>query len=596
MLKKLDFTKKLFLYFSLTILIILIFSSLILLHYNNVTLKENIESSSIDSLISLQHYLDEDLTSMDQTLKALHASSDFMSLTSSIPKTSTNYFSQHPSENSIAHSLVDPYLTTGNKYSSLIYISRYYDFFSSSNNTFSTKLLTKNELSQMEYLTDALSTNSYQIYYPPHPNPYTSSGEYVYSVVRPIRDMFQIYGVLEFQKSVKDIDNVISTLSLTNMLQFSILNEDGVPLYKHSDTDTFYDQNEELLNEIRNNDKGLYYLDKETLFCYIHSPLTGWIITIEKDISSSLNNIKHSTHIIIVSYIIAFCVILLFLNVLFRTLTKPLITLKNNLKTLEMNQEIHIPKTGNDEITRLTYTIEETLNKLRDQNIKINIMKKSALQAHLEAMEAQLNPHFLYNTLSVIGAYGMESGNFTISKMCSELSSLLRYSINYSQKDVTLENEINNIKTYLYIMKIRHEDSLEYTWDIDECVKDITVPKLILQPIIENCFKHGFIDSVQPWRIHVQIGKEDNNWFASITNNGNTISQREVDELKFTLQYFKEHIECTSNYDTEQNSTGIGLKNTVLRLYIFYKGKEHFEIYTTPENLTTVKIGGPINV
>lgn len=99
-------------------------------------------------------------------------------------------------------------------------------------------------------------------------------------------------------------------------------------------------------------------------------------------------------------------------------LTKPLRTLRNNLSVLETDQSIALPtNSGNNEVIILTAAIGEILNKLRRQDKLLINTRKRAMQAHFEAMEAQLDPHFLYNTLSVIGACGMESGNRTVPKM-----------------------------------------------------------------------------------------------------------------------------------------------------------------------------------
>lgn len=593
MFKKLDFQKKIFISFSLLIFLVLFSSGYVFIGYNTALLKENLENSSMDSLISIQNQMDDDLAGMDQMLKAVHASSEFTSLAFSIPESSANYFFQHPLETSTAHSILVSYLTTRDKYSTFVYVSQYYDSLRISNSSYKTYLHSKQSIAALPQVSDGLTTPRYQLYYPPHIDPWSSTHETVYSVVRPIRDTFRTYGVLEYQKSVKELDKLIEHSALSDVRKFCLFGQDNSVYYKSGDSQSDYSSIPGLMDKITSGEKGMYYLDDRTLLCFTHSELTGWTFAIERDISAPLSNISHFALIIIASYFAALCLLLLFLYIMTRNLTQPLRTLKNNLSVLEMDQDIVIPKTtGNDEVTILTAAIEKTLNKLRLQNNQLIQTRKRAMQAHMEAMEAQLNPHFLYNTLSVIGACGMETGNRTVPRMCTELSNLLRYSITYTHRSIPLEKEVENIRSYLYIMKTRYEHMLEYSWEIDKTVLDTQVPKLILQPIVENCFQHGFADTPPVWHIHVTIGTKDGRWYAAVSNNGAPFPAEKSALLRQHVSHFKNHME--NQPGTEDEKLGFGLENTILRLSIYYNGDESFCIYENAFGETTVEIGGPL--
>ena len=136
-----------------------------------------------------------------------------------------------------------------------------------------------------------------------------------------------------------------------------------------------------------------------------------------------------------------------------------------------------LPGSVDNEIIFLTNAIQGYLSEIYDQNQRLTEERHRTLIAHYDAMEAQLNPHFLYNTLSVIGMTGLASGNTDVSDMCTELSQLLRYSLSYTGQSVLLSQEIDNARHYLYIMKIRYEDDLKYEWQLDDSLNDITVPE-----------------------------------------------------------------------------------------------------------------------
>lgn len=595
MFRKLDFQKKLFISFSLILLIVLFLSGYIFVNYNTSLLKQNIETSSMDSLISIQNQLDDDLAGMDQMLKAVHSASEFTNLVFSIEEGDPNYFARHPLETDLAHSILISYLTARNVNSTFIYVSQYYDSLRISNSSHKTRLLPKQSIAVLPQIKEGLSTDEYQLYYPPHMNPWSAVSESVYSVVRPIRDTFHTYGVLEYQKNTEDLNELIENAAVTDIQQFSIMGGDGEVYYTYSDSGENAILDPKLTEKVISNKKGLYYLDNYTLLCYIRSPLTGWSLIIERDITPPLSDISRFSLIIYISYFLALCILLLFLYIITRNLARPLRTLKDNLSVLEMDQDIHLPMaSGNNEVTILTAAIEEILNKLRLQNTLLITARKRAMQAHFEAMEAQLNPHFLYNTLSVIGACGLESGSRTVPKMCAELSNLLRYSITYTHKNVLLRNEIKNIQSYLYIMKIRYEQMLDYTWEIDETLLDLEVPKLIFQPIVENCFQHGFSDTPPPWHIKIKISQDGTNWHGAFSNNGTPFAIDKMEYLENRLQYYKDHMHEEQEADFASGKTGFGLENTILRLYIYYKGLETFQVYREPPDYTTIEIGGPL--
>ena len=120
------------------------------------------------------------------------------------------------------------------------------------------------------------------------------------------------------------------------------------------------------------------------------------------------------------------------------------------------------------EISELSYSFGHMSKKIKELMEQIKKDETALRRTELRALQAQINPHFLYNTLSVIGMTGLASGNTDVSDMCTELSQLLRYSLSYTGQSVLLSQEIDNARHYLYIMKIRYEDDLKYEWQLDD--------------------------------------------------------------------------------------------------------------------------------
>ena len=284
----------------------------------------------------------------------------------------------------------------------------------------------------------------------------------------------------------------------------------------------------------------MFYLDNNTLGCFSQNELTGWKLLLKNDIQTQSDNLYSLANVIISTNIIGLVIMLLFLLIANRSLTLPLVQLRNQLSTLEIDKNIELNlQSYNNEIVYLSNTIESLLNKIRKQNLEINETRKLAYDTQIKVLEAKLDPHFLYNTLLVIGAYGAETNNFAISNMCNKLSGLLRYSINNNNSNVTLKEEIDNGLNYLYIMKMRYEHMLEYKYTFDDSLKDIKIPRFILQPILENCFKHGFKDVEPVWHIDMSVFHDENNWYISVTNNGNKFNKDNYNKLLDQLKKFK---------------------------------------------------------
>ena len=215
------------------------------------------------------------------------------------------------------------------------------------------------------------------------------------------------------------------------------------------------------------------------------------------------------------------------------------------------------------------------------------------MQSSLNAMEAQLNSHFLYNTLAVIGAVGQMEGSRTTPRLCAKLASLLRYSVDFNFKCVTLGDELQNVRDYLEIMGMRYAGQVDFVWELDETAEAITVPKLILQPIVENCFKHGFENHEGIKRIRIISRCDAARWSVEVRNNGAPMTPEIIEGICQRFARYREEL-GRGRLDARAVGTGFGLGNTVLRLYLFYKGDETFRIATEGEE-TVVEIGGIIH-
>ncbi|MFD2804671.1 sensor histidine kinase [Litchfieldia salsa] len=298
---------------------------------------------------------------------------------------------------------------------------------------------------------------------------------------------------------------------------------------------------------------------------------TGWIFTNvihEEELLKQADRIGLITASI--SSIIAL-VVLYFSFILSGTITRPLLKLKN--MTLEWRKGLRnqIESTAKDDI----HTIGETFQQITIENKELNErLIKSQLkerEAELRALQAQIKPHFLYNTLDSIYWMAIMNNNQDIAKIAVALSQSFKLSLNSGEDLIPVSRELEHISHYVTIQNIRFHNRFHYEENVEEELKELRILKLLLQPIVENAIYHGLESKIGEGTIKL-TGKIENQWVLfSISDDGIGI-----EDLNATKQ-------------------GYGLTNVIERLQLFYGKESSLTISSKVSVGTTVEIRFPIH-
>ncbi len=227
------------------------------------------------------------------------------------------------------------------------------------------------------------------------------------------------------------------------------------------------------------------------------------------------------------------------------------------------------------EIYELEKVFNAMIHRLRQSAVNELTLREGALQARLSALQTQINPHFIYNTLNIISAKAMESGNFDIIEICDQFAQMLRYSTDTRSQTATLDEEIENVRSYLMLSKARYEDNLEYTIDVPDDTGEILLPKLTLQPIVENALTHGFDGNnvVRKLSVRGWIDEREKILRLEIRDNGTGFSPEMLESLHHRIDEIR-----AKNASIALAGGHIGLVNTYLRLYYYSKGRMDISI------------------
>jgi two-component system sensor histidine kinase YesM len=258
-------------------------------------------------------------------------------------------------------------------------------------------------------------------------------------------------------------------------------------------------------------------------------------------------------------------------------LTAPIKVLIANMKKVEKGEfEADFDSLGNDEIGMLGRHFKlmiTKINDLIDREYKLEIENKSS---QLKVLQSQINPHFLYNAFQSIGTLALQLKAVPVYSLLTSLSTIMRYSMNMKDDIVPLSAEVNHVTSYLKLQKQRFDEQLNFEIEIEEKAEQILVPKMILQPIVENCFKHGFDQQIDHALIMIKARVEDVDYLTiSVEDNGTGISEVELECLRRELFY-------DGSKDIEKRDA-IGLKNIYDRLQIYYSNQVNMSVNSSKE-------------
>lgn len=234
--------------------------------------------------------------------------------------------------------------------------------------------------------------------------------------------------------------------------------------------------------------------------------------------------------------------------------------------------------------------IKVLVAKCSNQKIRENSAIVFDKQAELTALQSQINPHFLCNTLESIRGQALLDGNYEIAKMMEALASFFRYSISRRGNFVTLRDELNNIKNYMMIQRYRFNNrfSLEIIIEEDdEKAYDYLIPRLILQPVVENAIYHGLEELPEGGKVAIEVTLTENILILTVSDNGKGMDPKTLSELNARIH--------SANMDMGDNGTGIALPNIHKRIQLLFGEEYGVNIYSTLNQGTDVEIILPAN-
>ncbi|EMS69546.1 sensor histidine kinase [Ruminiclostridium cellobioparum] len=594
MLKNVSYLTKLLLAYSTIIgLLFLIFISI----YYEVQVK-NLKKSSQDNLIQMTSRVSDQfkgvLDEMSRISRGVAISSEVQAAMNEIAQDNApeNYFYFHPQGKSRIQDVIIGLNGTYFNNRSFNVISKNYDYVGV--DIYNGVTLDKKALSRITWIRYVLENNISKYISPVSEDMYGRSRNETFSFVRLIQNEYKTYGVIDVQFEKTYLDKIF-TMELSGYPVHTVVVKDDNTMF-YSTGGAPAGAMEPLVRncEVGPGSQTIQSMSLDGKKYIVCSTLLNdydmklYLLVNTEHYLASVNN---TTTVFVICAVTILAALLLIVYGVTQSLYKPIRQLRDNVSRIDyatISVDLQVADTNN-EVTQLTHAFEKMLEDIRHATGELMQLRTREIQAYYKMLQAQINPHFMHNILAVIGMMGRQKNAPEIMDMCSALTRMLSYSTDTTQSTVTIQQELEHVSNYLKLMKYRYLDYLEYTLEIDECLKQVTIPKFVLQPIAENCFQHSLQDAEPPYRIIIRGSIDENGWNIAIEDNGRGFTEGAIARLKEQFETVNREID-EGMFSSDFQIGGLALINTYGRLRLYSNGKIRLDLSNTPDGGSRVVI------
>lgn len=311
---------------------------------------------------------------------------------------------------------------------------------------------------------------------------------------------------------------------------------------------------------------------------------SNWTIAHIHDQSQLYDSIAIQQKILIIISILTIIALIIIISGVTKKLTSSITKVVKAMKIAgkgELSIQINVDENMPQEISIIARRFNEMINNINELIQQVTNVTIKQKEAEIKALEAQINPHFLYNTLDTINWKAIEQEEYEISTMINSLAKILRYAVKNSNGLVTIRQELDWVKQYIYLQQSRLNVPFEFILNVDESALDYMLHKLIFQPFLENSIIHGFDNTTKKCILKIEIKDEGDLVRIIISDNGNGMDSKSV------ARFEQEEL------STDMNGNCIGVNNVIGRLRMYYGDKSRFYIKSELDQGVEVSITLP---
>ncbi|MFJ5622878.1 sensor histidine kinase [Peribacillus loiseleuriae] len=433
--------------------------------------------------------------------------------------------------------------------------------------------------------------------------PRMNNNQFVITMARKIRGTktYEPKGIIAVDLKASDLTRLWGKIKLDQDSFFMIVDDEGDIIFHPDNRYLGRKINQSIREQLASTTTNKFYEkweEKEMFFHFNTSDYTGWKIVLAEPKATLFKPISVVRITVFISGIIALILALVLAQHFIRKIVQPIRMIESTMKNVEKgNWELAPEPEGNDEISRLVQNYNKMVNRLSSlvdqvykaelENQKGQIMlQKRELEkqkVEFEALQYQINPHFLYNTLGTINSFAIIKEEEEISEMTESLANMFRYSLQ-NLEVVPIENELCHVRDFLIIQQHRWQKSIPLLIEIESHLLQAEIVKLSLQPLVENAIEHGFGTITDQSKITIRGEVDGDIIYLSVEDNGVGLNQSRLIELRDQLKNESFH---------PKSDQGIGLLNVSKRTKLLFGNNYGIEIFSECNKGTTVRMSVP---
>jgi len=393
-------------------------------------------------------------------------------------------------------------------------------------------------------------------------NAIIDSYKWVITLSRSIIDSSEEKGVFFIDLNYESISDLCNANSLGDKGYIFIIDDKGNIVYHPKQQLMFGGLRSENIKEIMEGKGNSVIVDSDEgdmIYTMSKSDNTGWTVvaaTYAKELTAGEESVRMIYFVATILLLMAVIIISGFIS---REIAKPIRKLRDSMLQVEKGnfEKAVIDVTTNNELGTLTHSFNsmtERIERLMKENVQ---EQKAKRKSEMKALQAQINPHFLYNTLDSIIWMSEAGRNDEVVLMTSALAKLFRQSISNENETVTIKEEIDYVKNYLIIQKMRYKDKLDYSIEIKEDILGVSIIKFALQPLVENAIYHGLKYKDSKGNLTIKGFERDSCVYIQIIDDGVGMTKEELSHI----------------FDAKENvhqTSGVGVNNVRNRLLLYY--------------------------
>ena len=412
---------------------------------------------------------------------------------------------------------------------------------------------------------------------PVHPDSFSEAGTPVYSLARSVTDGKHVYGIVEIQNEYSSIESICALDGISG--QVSLFAPDGTRIYPRetdgSAADSFYRGIYDTVSARDTEEDSFFH--RGTQIAYSTSGYSGWTVVLS---CSFLSLVPFGVESLVLIFLVFLCLAgtaLILFRILTRRMVAPLNDLNRALKDVSLdNLSLELPRTYNtEEIESINQSFQKMFSHLRNA-INVSIQSRANEErANYLALQSQMNPHTIYNTISMIEGTAYMNNDREVCELCIRFSKMLRYISDFSKDIYSVGDEVAHLNNYAFLIQKRYEGKMDISVHADPALLGEQLPKFTLQPLVENCVNHGFSAAIEHFTVTVRISGSPKSWRIRIEDNGSGFTEESLSLIAEQLARADRDLE-TQNEIIKGKIGKLAIGNIYIRCRILFRDRFRF--------------------